>query len=278
MDKNNTKNMPKVKDIIMIAMIIILGLVTILLEVVPIKGFKDGFYNVIITKILQQSCGIGAAVLLMLKSKIKLFSKPTHLLYLIPCLIIAVDNFPFWSYFSGNMHLIRKDALDFILFGAYCLSVGIFEECIFRGIIFSVLASRLSRDKKGFILTYVVSSFIFGAAHLFNGFNAGVLLQICYTTLTGGLFAFALIKTKNIFCSGIIHAIYNFCGLVLAETGNGMIGLGSGIVFDVGTTVTMAIISVVVGVFVLYKVFKCPNEEIKELYAKLGVKFKEKEE
>ena len=151
--------------------------------------------------------------------------------------------------------------------------MGIFEECIFRGIIFSVLASRLSRNRKGFIQTYVISSFIFGVAHLFNGFSFGTLLQICYTTLTGGLFAFALIKTKNIFCCGVIHAIYNFCGLLMAEQ-----GMGSGIVFDVGTTVMMAIVSIVVGVYVLRKVFTCPDDEIKELYAKLGVIIKEKEE
>ena len=155
-------------------------------------------------------------------------------------------------------------------FGLYCLSVGVFEECIFRGIVFSVLASRLSRDRKGFIQTYIISSFIFGAAHLFNGFSMGTLLQIGYTTLTGGLFAFALIKTKNIFCCGIIHAIYNFCGLLLSEQ-----GMGSGIVFDAGTTIMMAIISIVVGFFVLRNVFYTSDSEITELYAKLGIRTKE---
>ncbi len=263
----------KYSNIIMVAAIVILCIATIILEILQITYVSDEFRNRMIAKSLQQCCGIGAAVLIMIKTDIKLFGKPQNLVYLIPCLIIAVDNFPFWSYFSGNMSFVRTETKDFILFGMYCLSVGIFEECIFRGIIFAVLASRLSRDKKGFIQTYILSSFIFGAAHLLNGFSPATILQIGYTTLTGGLFAFALIKTKNIFCCGIIHAVYNFCGLLLSGQ-----GMGTGIVFDIGTTVTMAIISVVGGVFILYKVFKSTNAEIKELYDKIGVKMKEVEE
>jgi len=267
------KGSRKYGDFIMTAAIVILCVATIILEMVKIAYVSDEFRNRMIAKSIQQCCGIGAAILIMIKTDIKLFAKPQNLLYLIPCFIIAIDNFPFWSYFSGNMHLVRTELQDVLLFGVYCLSVGVFEECIFRGIIFAVLASRLSRDRKGFIQTYVISSFIFGVAHLFNGFSFATALQICYTTLTGGLFAFALIKTKNIFCCGAIHAIYNFCGLILSEQ-----GLGSGIVFDAGTTITMAIISLFVGVFVLYKVYECPHEEIKELYTKLGVKLKEKED
>ena len=232
MQENHKQN--RIKNSLMIISIAILCIATILLDVLSIKYVSDEFMNRMIGKTIQQSCGIGAAVLLMIKTDIKLFAKPQNLLYLIPCLIIAVDNFPFWSYFSGNMHLVRSETMEFILFGTYCLSVGIFEECIFRGIIFAVLASRLSKDRKGFIQTYFISSFIFGAAHLMNGFSPATLLQVCYTTLTGGLFAFALIKTKNIFCCGAIHAIYNFCGLLMSEQ-----GMGSGIVFDFGTTIKL---------------------------------------
>ena len=263
----------KTKNILMNAGIAILCVATILLEFYSITYVKDVFLNRMIAKIIQQGCGIAATILLMIRTEIKLFARPQNLLYLIPCLIIAVDNFPFWSYFSGNMHLVRNNAIDFVLFSGYCLSVGIFEECIFRGIVFTVLASRLSRDRNGFIKTYVISSFIFGAAHIMNGFSAATLLQVCYTTLTGGLFAFALIKTKNIFCCGVIHAIYNFCGLILSEQ-----GMGTGIVFDVGTTITMAVISIIVGWYVLKQVFSTSNQEIEALYQKIGVKYNGKED
>ena len=53
-----------------------------------------------------------------------------------------------------------------------------------------------------------------------------------------------------------------------------MQGLGSGVVFDMGTTITMLIVSIIVGIFVLYKVFKYTDAERNELYDCLGVKEK----
>ena len=109
-------------------------------------------------------------------------------------------------------------------------------------------------------MTYVVSSVVFGLAHILNG----VSIQIAYTILTGGLFAFCLVKTKNIFCCAAVHAVYNFCGLLFDE-------MGTGAVFDVGTAVTMLIVSVLVGIFVLWKVWTYSEEERTSLYQKLGV-------
>ncbi len=252
----------------------ILCIFAILLDFIHIQCFDDEFHNRMLFEIIQQLCGAGAAILLMIRSKIKLFGKPQNLLFMIPCIIIAIDNFPFSSYFNGRLQLARNGTLDYILFSIYCLSVGLFEECIFRGIIFSVLAGCFSKDKKGFLLTYVVSSLVFGGAHLFNLFGGAgfgpTILQVGYTILTGGLFGFALIKTKNIFCAACIHALYNFCGLLFSKQ-----GMGNGIVFDSGTVITMLIVSVCIGVFVLYKVYKYSESERLELYDKLGVKNKQ---
>lgn len=218
---------------------------------------------------MQQGIGCIAVILLMRRLKLKLFGTPKEWLYLIPCLIVAIDNFQWSSFLNGNMELIHNEGIDFLLFGGYCLAVGLFEECIFRGIIFSVLAERFSKDKKGLWQTYLVSSIIFAFAHLLNGFSVGTLVQVCYTFLTGGLFGFVLLKTKNIFCCGFVHAVYNFCGL-LFETSERM-GLGNGVVFDLGTVITMLIISISVGLFILYSVYRYSREEQGFLYKKLGV-------
>ena len=255
---------------------ILLGLILftcgliLVLHFFPIKVFKDSSRQNLFEKALQYLLCSVAAICLVLYLDIKLFSKPTRWLTLIPCLIIAIDNFPFISYFNGNMEIVKKEAIEIFLFVCYCFGVGIFEECVFRGIVFSVFAERLPNDKKGFLLTYLLSSVCFGFAHLFNLFSgAGIiptLLQVGYTTLTGGLFAFALIQTKNLLCCGFLHGIYNFCGLLLSEQ-----GLGNGIVFDMGTTVMMAIVSVLVGIYVLYSLFRYPEEERKILYQKLSI-------
>lgn len=261
----------KAKEILQNIILLTLCVLMLVLEYSKWDIVADKIQNIWINRIIQQACGTIAAVILMNRLKIKLFSKPQHLLYLVPCFLVAIDNFPFYSFFKGNMQFVRREVLDVILFGGYCIAVGLFEECVFRGILFAVLAGVFSKDKKGFLKTYFVSSVCFGIAHIFNLFmGAGIgetLLQVGYTILTGGLFGFALIKTKNLLYAGIVHAIYNFCGLLLSEQ-----GLGTGIVFDIGTVIIMFLICIMVGGFVLYKVLTYSEEERIDLYKRLNVK------
>ena len=265
-----TKQNKSISYILIRVFIVALCAAMLALDYIPIQYVQDGVRNVWISTIVQQCVGAIAIILLMLHLKIKLFGKIHAWLYLLPCLIVALDNFPLISYINGNMRFTRTGAWDFVLFALYCLAIGLFEECVFRGVLFSVIASLFSQDKKGFFKTFVVSSAVFGLAHLFNLLSgAGIgatLLQVCYTTLTGGLFAFAMIKTKNVLCAAFVHGLYNFCGLLLSEQ-----GLGSGIVFDVGTGVMMGIISVIIGVFVLYSVWKYTEAERSVLYKHLGI-------
>ena len=265
-----TKQNKSISYILIRVFIVALCAAMLALDYIPIQYVKDGVRNVWISTIVQQCVGAIAIILLMLHLNIKLFGKIHAWLYLLPCLIVALDNFPLIAYVNGNMHFTRTGAWDFVLFALYCLAIGLFEECVFRGVLFSVIASLFSQDKKGFFKTFVVSSAVFGLAHLFNLLSgAGIgatLLQVCYTTLTGGLFAFAMIKTKNVLCAAFVHGLYNFCGLLLSEQ-----GLGSGIVFDVGTGVMMGIISVIIGVFVLYSVWKYTEAERSVLYKHLGI-------
>lgn len=256
----------RLRSIFNLAFILILCTITALLDIIDVAYCKDAFYNGLIAKIVQQGCGALAGILILLRLKIKLFSAPKNLLYLIPCFIVAIDNFQFGAYFSGKMHLIHTKPIDFILFFGYCLCVGLFEEVIFRGVIFSVIAGAFSNDRKGWLKTYVASSIVFGLAHLFNGFSLGTLLQVGYTVLTGGLFAFCLIKTKNILCCALVHGIYNFLGLLFDVQ-----GLGNGVVFDVATVVTMTVVSIVAIIFVVYNLFKYSEEERIELYTRLGI-------
>ena len=271
-EKNTRKGLG---SIIQIVIILALCVVTISLDFFKIEYSTNALHNKYISKIIQQGVGVIAIVLLLRRMNIKLFGFPQKWLCLIPALIIAVDNFQWSAYLSGKMELVNNQPIDFILFGAYCLAVGTFEECIFRGVIFTVLAGQFSKDKDGLWKTFIVSSLIFGAAHLLNGISFLTILQVGYSFLTGGLFAFVLLKTKNIFCCGFIHALYNFCGL-LFETADRM-GLGNGAILDFGTMCTMFIVCALVGLFVLSSVNNYSSEEQTELYGKLGISMKKKE-
>lgn len=250
-------------EIVQMALIILLCVITVILDFLPITYVSDSFRNRMLSKIIQSFCGSVAVVLVMLRLRIKLFGKPQALLYLLPCLLVAIDNFQWSAFIRGEMELVRTAPIDVILFALHCFTVGLFEECIFRGIVISVLASVFPNNKKGFLLTFILSSVVFGLAHLLNGFS----WQVLYTMLTGAVFAFCLIKTKNIFLCAFVHGLYNFCGLLFDTQ-----GLGNGVVFDLGTVLTMLIVSVAVGVFILVYTLRYTEEERKGLYTRLGVK------
>lgn len=265
------KDENKIYSITLKIIVVLLCGVLIALDFLSIDVAKgDLRRNQWIIGAIQQGCGFVAVVIVLKLLNIRLFGKPQAWTYILPCAIIAIDNFPFWSYFQGNMAFVRSSATDFILFGVYCITIGLFEESVFRGLLFSVVAGLFPKNKKGLIKTFFLTSFAFGFVHLFNLFSgAGIgatLLQVVYTTLTGGLFAFALIKTKNLLIPAFVHALYNFCGLLLSEQ-----GLGTGVVFDLGTVFIMAFISVAIGAFVLYSLYKYPENERKSLYQRLGI-------
>lgn len=211
------------------------------------------------------------AVFLIVKERKGLFGRMEKRVYMLPCLLVAINNFPFSAVLRGKCAFASVGGEEVVLFLFYCLLVGLFEECVFRGILFPALLDRLPNNKKGLCYAFFLSSIIFGLFHLFNLLGgAGVgdtLLQVGYSTLIGGLCAFALMKTKNILCPSAIHALYNCCGLLLDDS----IGLGNGVVFDLPTVLITIAIGFSVGVFVLYALFRYSEEERKDLYVRMGI-------
>jgi membrane protease YdiL (CAAX protease family) len=265
--------MKNVKSWLIYVLIFVLCVVMFLFENLPelkeLPITADEAYNRLICRIFPLLVGCVAVYLLSREMRIKLFKKPQNLWFLAIAAVVALNNFPWIAWFSGKMQLIHTQPLHFLLFGLYCAFVGLFEEIVFRGICLSLLASFFEESKKGFLWAYLLSSVIFGGVHLLNVFQSGwaAVLQAGYSILTGGLFAFVWMKTKNILFPALIHAVYNFCGLLYTKD----VGLGLGSVIDLPTGIMMAIIAVICGVFVLISVFKYPEDERVELYDRLGL-------
>ena len=260
----------KIKEILSISAILILCVAMAVLSFVDIRYTAHERRNAIIKATVPQAIGIIAVLGMLLRGGTGLFKRPQKLLYMLPCLLVAVNNFPFHSYFVGKSELVYGEIKNIFWFAVYCLSVGVFEEFVFRGVVFPLFAGYFKANKLGLFKTFLFSSVTFGVVHLFNILaGAGVgptLLQVGYSTLIGGLCAFALIKTKNLLFPAITHAVYNFCGLLLSDE----LGLGGGIYFDLPTGLMMAGVGVAVGIFVLWSVWKYPEEEREELYTRLG--------
>ena len=265
------QNSSKRKRTIMITAIILSCLLTAIFEFVSISPFKQTIYNKLLQNILPLPFATLSVLLLARTCGYKLFFRPQKLFCLLPCLLIAIDNFPFASYFAGKLELKYAQPLAFFGFAVYCLFVGLFEEILFRGILFGVLTERFSKDKKGLLKSYMLSSLIFGLMHLLNLFTGAsigaTLLQACYSILTGGLFAYAFLKSKNILIPALVHAVYNCCGLLFTAE----LGLGYGSLIDLPTALTMLCVCSLVGCFVVYQVLTYPERERTELYVRLGV-------
>lgn len=104
--------------------------------------------------------------------------------------------------------------------------VGLNEEVIVRGVVLNLLLDRFSDTKKGVLGAVIISSLIFGCAHIPNVL-AGVplssaLIQALQATLLGVLFAAIYLRSGNLWICIIVHAGTDFAGLMASGIfGNG---------------------------------------------------------
>ncbi|BCR36795.1 CPBP family intramembrane glutamic endopeptidase [Mariniplasma anaerobium] len=184
-------------------------------------------------------------------------------LMIVPALLISINNFPFIPLLTGNAE-ITKPLDTIIIFAITCLSVGLFEELVFRGLILFFLLQKLPKNREGLLLSIVISSALFGFMHLFNifdGANVGAtLLQVMYSFAMGLMWSVILLKTKSILLVIILHSIYNFTGLLFPTLGT----LTNK--YDLATILITTILALLVA-FYTYKLYLTLDpKEIETLY------------
>jgi membrane protease YdiL (CAAX protease family) len=139
------------------------------------------------------------------------------------------------------------------------LSIGMAEDFLCRGMMAETLLEHFGPDKKGILKAILISSVIFALTHLVNlaesGFS-GVLLQVINAFFVGVLFAAIYFRTGNIMIAAVIHALWDFCGLIQSDNGlfssNASINdIISSYKFDVSALLTF--IMIVVYVFILMR-------------------------
>lgn len=113
------------------------------------------------------------------------------------------------GFFSVALLLGLPTLQAFIFVGVNTLLVGISEELAFRGILFSGARSGL-RPFGAIALT----SIIFGAVHVLNGFTTGdwasATVQAVGAAMSGLLFIAILIRTGSIIPAMIVHWLWDF--------------------------------------------------------------------
>ena len=209
-------------NLIITILLFILGtLCFIFFDVKPIKILDDALANKLLCGFIAR---IGLSLLFgwMLYQyggrKFILFDRrfPKYLLWSLPCIMVGLVNFPVTALINGQVEIVRTDLLG--IYALYVISVALLEELIFRGVLLIIVSDYLRKSKHKFIFTALICAGIFSLFHLTNlfaGMNIGyVLLQCLYTFLIGGMLIITMFKTKNIWLCVLVHAIFDFGGLL----------------------------------------------------------------
>ncbi len=146
----------------------------------------------------------------------------TQWMLLLPAFIIVINNFPFSAYYAGRA-IITEPLVTVLLFIVFTISISLFEEFIFRGIILHIMMEKWGKTKQGIFQALLYSALLFAAFHGLNAFSGSSFLatglQIGYSFLTGMLFGYVYLQTKSIWYAVILHTIYNIGGLAFSMVG-----------------------------------------------------------
>lgn len=195
-----------------------------------------------------------------------LIKKPVGLKGLLACMpafIVAVNNFPIIGVLIGEV-IFFGTPMYIALYILDCLFIGLFEESVFRGIIFPLIFIKFKDKKRAAFISAFISSAVFALTHIVNIFaSAGLaetVLQIGYSFLIGGLCALSVLKTGSIFPAAFIHFIYDVGGLLLSSEYK----IAEGFQWDTITVIITAVIGVAVATFEIIYAYKSDGEKLRK--------------
>ena len=248
-----------------IALFAVLIILLLALEMFNMYYAKDTTEYELIYGILSR--GISAAVCVLMMSYcsfthlLSSFGKLKNILLVVPCCLIAINNFPFIPILSGGATIDTKWYL-IVLLALQCFLVGLFEETAFRGCVFMLILERKHNTRKDIFYAIVFSSLVFGGIHIVNLFvGAGivpVVLQLGYSFLIGAMCSVVLLITKKLWLPILIHSVFNFAGALVPT-------LGGGEIWDTPTVILTVVVSVLVAVYTVVLFFKydlCKMQEV----------------
>lgn len=225
----------------------------------PFRDLADETVSGLARSLTLHLIGTAIFCFVLLYLHARVWSKPTlsSLTALLPALAIALNNFPWIGLIAGGVRVDRPEWIWLLALDA--LFIGAFEEMAFRGALLPLLLKRFGGTRKGFLLTVILSSALFGLVHLLNLFEgAGIgatMLQVGYSFLIGGMCAIVYLKTGNLIACILIHGIYDLGGALVPT-------LGSGTLWDMPTVILTVVLSVLVTAWMLYLLIRMtPNRK-----------------
>ena len=248
-------------------LMLVASIALVVLELFPITYSEDETLNSLYKVIATRAVGSIVFIPLTMYMGYNVFglTKKNRLSVLLCTLIplaVVVNNLPIIGLITGAAYL-TKPSYYIVVFALETFLIGLFEEFAFRGVLLPYVLEKRRSTKMSIFWATVISSAAFGAIHLFNLFAGagigGVILQVGYSFLIGGMCAIVLLYTRCIWICVLLHAIYDFCGYLVPT-------LGDGIIWDPATVVITAILGVFALIFMLVWLLKIDPQRVNELY------------
>lgn len=121
--------------------------------------------------------------------------------------------------------------LDLIQTAALCVTVGLYEEALFRVLLLGGLLSRHGGTRGGLVASVLISSIVFGMAHVTGSASLDpfvlvqMLLKTAQTGCIGLLFGIVYLRTRSFFGVVALHALADFFLMVPTVVSSGADGL-----------------------------------------------------
>ena len=258
-----TKNLRRLPMLIVVAVAaVVLGIFEIGKPVLTEDTLLNGFYTMTITRL------VGAAVFLVLIGYegyhvLNPVRKPLgrSLLIALPALAVAINNFPFYALISGNATVVYGWEHIFWC-AAECVSVGLFEEAAFRGVLLLMICQKKRNTNLNLFVSIVLSSAVFAVIHMANLLMGagigGVLQQIGYSFLIGAMCSVVLYKTANLWLCVLLHSVFNF--------GGRFFDLCEGNMWDNPTVVITIALAIAVAMYMIVMLFTMDPGEVDRIY------------
>lgn len=202
---------------------------------------------------------------LMFEIKVKRLLFPRvgykELLLLLPYLIVALNNIPFFSFALNKVAVLSDVSANTVAwYIVACFSGAFLEESVFRGLVFPSLLRKFEGRKNDVFIAALISSALFGLTHfvnLFGGASVGaVAMQVGYSFLVGGMCAVAMYISGSIIYSVLLHFIFNFGGLMTEYE------IISGTLWTPLTIILTIIITLLAIIFTLIILFKAKRRDL----------------
>ena len=223
---------------------------------------KDLYIRYILGTIVRV-LGILAVIFIMFKVDIlrnfKLKWKMKYFLFSMVFIAYIVMNIEFKAISSDKILLL-------VLMIISCLSVGIFEEVVMRGLALGLLLKAWGKSKKGIYFAVLFSSLLFGLGHIQNYLSgkAGLVTTLCqvgYATFIGVMLAAILIRCDfNLWLCAILHALFDIASGIGDVASYGVVSKSSTIqtvnYFDEILNMSLFLPLLILGLIFLIKVKK----------------------